>query len=412
MPDFFGEDTVDPFGNAGAQKPAGYDDPEAVKKRESQRIYANFVRGLDANGNPLPAYGTPQSQGGTATQYTATPIAVGSRDAGLNPQRVVRRDAAGLATDVNVVLAGSNGTPQRPTPDVFRPIAATDPEFMSGAGMAGGAGYAGGRGGANGAQVGGDLATADALGSQVTGAAPTVDPNHQVNQANIDRLTPVIDPALERNAEIDRAFAMSEDLVNRIMNAPSQTGLIADRMLSNQLALGRSAPGGIGAAQGGVKAALGAAPQLQAQATQASIQEQQARAQAATGAAQIYAGVAGSTADRAVRIQEANTQAATNVIGNLTQLTGIDYQFDAAKMQTIGQLARDYFNNAQAFANMDVQMQTAQWEDLTKRYGIDASFKAAIKQISAQENIGPLDAMKLVLGGVTAVGGFAAAGGE
>jgi hypothetical protein len=373
MPDFFGEQNVNAMGTASVGRPAGYDDPEAARKREEQRIYANYVRGLDANGNPLPAYGTPQSQGGTAQGYQVVQEGIGTK----NMTR--------------------GGVSNNPVSSVIRgDLVPHTGQFAAGAGA-----------GALSSRITGDLAVADSLAGQVTGAQPTVAPENRVTAANRDALTPVIDPMLERNAEVDRAFAMSEDLVNRILNAPSQTGLIADRMLSNQLAIGRSAPGGIGAAQGGVKAALGAAPQLQSQAAQQSIQEQQARAQAATGAAQIYAGVAGSTADRAVRIQEANQQAASNVLNNLTSLTGMDYSFDAAKMQSVGQLARDYFNNAQAFANMDTQRQIAQWEDLTKRYGIDASFKAAMEQIAAQENIGPLDAFKLVLGGVSAVGGFA-----
>jgi hypothetical protein len=108
-----------------------------------------------------------------------------------------------------------------------------------------------------------------------------------------------------------------------------------------------------------------------------------------------------------VRIAEANQGAALQVMNNLTTLTGFDYQFDQAKMNAIGQLTRDYFNNAQQFAQMDAQMQIAQWNDMTARYGIDQSFKAAMEQVAAQENIGPLDAFKMVLGGATAIGGLA-----
>jgi hypothetical protein len=377
MPDFFGNETsLEETQNAltgGVLRPART--AEQLAEEERQRIAANYARGLDANGNPLPAYGTPASQGGTAPGYQVTQPAVGTTNLTRSTADRTVRNAP-----VQTLQRGDlnhNG--------VFQP------------GLVGqGAGT-----------VARDMAIAQGLADEVLASRPTVDPNNQVTKANVDALAPVVDPNLARNAEIDRAFAMSEDLVNRIMNAPSQTSQIADQVLSQQLALGRSSAGGIGAVQGGIKAALGAAPQLQAQATQASIQEQQARASAATGAANIYAGVAAGTADRDVRIAEANQGAALQVMNNLTTLTGFDYQFDQAKMNAIGQLTRDYFNNAQQFAQMDAQMQIAQWNDMTARYGIDQSFKAAMEQVAAQENIGPLDAFKMVLGGATAIGGLA-----
>lgn len=213
-----------------------------------------------------------------------------------------------------------------------------------------------------------------------------------------------IDPATAGSDEIDRAFGLSEGLINSIMNTPSQTKLIGDQVLSNQLALGRSSPGGIGNVQAGVKAAMGAAPQLQQQAQQASIQEQVARASAATGAAQIYAGVAQGTADRAVRIGEANQNAANNVLQTMTQKYGQELNFTTEQRGQFGQLARDFYNNQAQFAQMDLQQQQAAWEAMVRTYGIDATLKAAMEQIAAQENIGPLDAFKLVLGGIDAVG--------
>lgn len=357
---------------------------EQMQEEERQRIAANYARGLDANGQQLPAYGTPRSAGGTASGYqvqsgtgprttTFSPGAGGVQQPGRNTSQVVGEPLAGDYNHTGAFVPGTQAA------------------------------------GAPGTDINDDLTAARGLADEVLGARPTVDPNNAVTNANIDRLTPVIDPNLARNDEIDRAFSMSSDLVDQIMNAPSQTAQISDRVLSNQLALGRSSPGGIGNVQAGIKTAMGAAPALQRDASQQAIQEQQARAAAATGAANIYAGVAAGTADRAVEIGKANQGAALGVMSNLTTLTGFDYQFDTAQMGAIGQLARDFFNNAQAFAQMDVTTQIAQWNDLTARYGIDKNFKAAMEGIAASENIGPLDAMKLVLGGVSAVGGLAAA---
>lgn len=348
-----------------------------IEEEERRRIAANYARGLDANGNPLPAYGTPgvstmyQARGGTGVSSTSfKPGAGGTQLPGVSNR------AGGTAQEGYFTPAGDF-------------VAGRDPDI-----------YMGG--------TGGDQAIGRGLADDVLGQRPTVDADHQLTRANLDRLTPVIDPNLARNPEIDRAFDMSSDLVDRILGTPLQTQQIADRVLSNQLAIGRSSPGGIGNVQAGVKAAMGAAPELQRDAAQQSIAEQQSRFNAASNAANIYAGVAAGTADRSVRIAEANTAAATNVMQNLTTLTGFDYQFDTAKMQSIGQLVRDFFNNAQVYAGLSTQEQIAQWDDLTRRYGIDQNFKAEMARIAASENIGPLDAMKLVLGGVSGAGGLGA----
>lgn len=211
-----------------------------------------------------------------------------------------------------------------------------------------------------------------------------------------------VDPTLARNAEIDRAFGISEGLIDNIMNTPSQTKMIGDQVLSQQLALGRSSPGGIGNVQAGVKAAMGAAPQLQRDAQQASIQEQVQRAQAATGAAQIYAGVAQGTADRDVVIAQGNQNAANNVLSTLTQQYGMDLNYTTEERGQIGQLARDFYANQAKFVGMDIQAQSAALDNIVKIYGIKSDFAAALKKIAADEGIGEMDAMKLILGGVDA----------
>lgn len=262
--------------------------------------------------------------------------------------------------------------------------------------------------GPNGATVDASLNQAGQLADNVLATQPTVSPQNQVNTANRDALTPVIDPNLATSPETDRALALSEDLINRIVNAPSQTGILGDQVLSNQLAVARSARGGAGATQDALNTAQAMAPQLQQQAAQASIQEQVARAGAAGQAASIYAGVATNDANRAATIAQANQTAGLSVLNNLTTLTGQELQFDAAKMGAVGQLARDFFNNAQVFAQMDNVRQIAQWQDMTARYGIDHNFKAAIEKISADEGIGPLDAFKMALGAVSALPALAA----
>lgn len=319
------------------------------------------------------AFGTPVTQGGTAQQMTVQQEGIGTKNA-----------TSGRMNGPGQVVGVSNG-PGAPT-------------------------YGPGGGPGLGGTASDTLASGNVAADTVMGSDPTVRPNHAVNNANVANLTPVIDPLAAQNDAVDQALAMSQDLVDRVLGTPLQTSMLADQVLSNQLAIARSTRGGAGAVQDAMSTASLAAPQLMQQASQASINEQVARAGAAGQAASIFAGVAGDTANRQLAIAQANQGAALSVINNLTQLTGLDYAFDTAKMNAIGQLARDFFNTSAQYANMDVQMQIAAWNDATARYGIDKNFKAAIEKISADEGIGPLDALKMALGGAAAVGGLAVGG--
>ena len=365
--DFFGEGSADPV-----EAPRQTLDDQLETKRKRKEWLAN--QGLDENGNQLPAYGTPISQGGTAQGYQVEQSPIGSYNAtqGRYNSRPVQSVQRGDFT----------GTGGQFLPDV----------------------------GANslGSTADDQLTLGRNLADEALGMDPSINPASQVTVSNRDRLTPVVDSDLARNAEIDRAFAMSKDLYDRIMGAPSQAQALGDQALSNQLALAKSARGGPGAVQDALGAAQQAAPGLMQQTQTAVAQETAQKNQAAQGALGIYSAVAGNTADRATAIATANQGAGLQVLNNLTTLTGQEMQFDAAKMATVGQLARDFMNNAAAFEGMSIQLQIAQWDDVTKRYGIDKSFDAVVKQIAASENIGPLDAFKLVLGGATALPGLAA----
>lgn len=255
--------------------------------------------------------------------------------------------------------------------------------------------------------VQGQLDQGQNLVDQALATEPTPDPAHAVTPENLQKLTPVVDPNLAQDQNTQQALAMSKDLIDRILGTPLQTQQLGDQALSSQLAIARSGRGGAGAVQDALNNAQAQAPQIQAQTAQQSIQEQTARAGAASQAASIFAGVANQGADRAVNIATANQGAGLAVMNNLTTLTGQDLQFDQAKMMVIGQLARDYFANAQAFAQMDTSLQIAQWNNSVTAYGIDKTFDAAVKKISADEGIGPFDAFKLILGGATALPGIA-----
>jgi hypothetical protein len=408
--DFFGEGGVDqgqaptdPNDLPNPANPGGMSNNELLRRQLALR---SATPTANINQNRVP-YNAPVDQAlasraapvstFTAPAFQTRSSGIGSvtRDGSGNPVTVrgdlYSGESAGIESKMGTVAPGPAGT-----------LNFTPP------GMAGAAGGAGGPGLPSSSFVNQQLATSSDLTNRVLGANPTVPADKQVNVANRDALTPVIDPALERNKEVDRAFGMSQDLYNRILNAPSQVQLAGDQALSNQLSLARSARGGPGSVNDAMDQAQKAAPGLLQQTQQAAIQEEQQRNQAAQGALGIYSAVAGNVADRATAIATANQGAGLHVLDNLTTLTGQEIQFDANQTAVIGQLARDFMNNAQAFENMSVQMQIAQWDNITRTYGIDKNYDAAIKAVAASKNVGPLDALKLVLGGISALPGLAA----
>lgn len=407
--DFFGEGadlSANPLGQATPMSPAEQDEAERRKRQRLLDASSAMTSGFNQNGSSTnspvdaalataTARAPIDARGGATPQYTTD----GSGNRLQIVQGMPGENAAynsSLGTVSNGVVAG--GTPTYGSAGT-QTLSFTPPPAPAVPG-AGAIDLPG--------QVDKALQTGDQYAQQAANYQPTVNPDHAVTPENQQKLTPVVDPALANNPDTRRALDMAQSLVDRILGTPLQTPGLADQNLSSQLAIARGARGGAGAVQDALGQARDQAPQLQAQAAQQSIQEQQARAASAGQAASIFAGVANQGADRAVQIATANQGAGLHVLDNLTTLTGQDLQFDQAKMATIGQLARDYFANAQAFAQMDTQKQIAQWNNAVTAYGIDKSFDAAIKKMAADKSIGPMDAFKMVLGVAGALPGLAA----
>lgn len=413
--DFFGEGTFD-SGLAGAQvAPKTTADLAAEEELKRQRAAQAALAALP--------YGTPTYAGGTATNYQVNTFAPDPNSPQVRDQQgyVVsqRVDQNGAPTSSQLASENLNGTGYRlqnttagggevpvnafngtSSPfGVVSPSIAGVPNLNSGQPATG----------PNGAMTSAP-ATANALASNAGGASNPISNGQNVAGGLADQAlatqppakpnltTPVVDPSLASSPDTATALAQSQDLINRILNTPLQTKILGDQALSNQLAMSRGARGGPGAIQNAEDQARQQAPQLQEQANQGAIQEQVARAGAAGQAASIYANVAGGNANRAVQIAQANQAAGLDMNHNLVALTGQQVQFTDAQMQTMGSLASAYLQNSAQFANLDVQKQIATWNNLTQRYQVDAQVKGQIEAVAAQKNIGPLDALKMVLG--------------
>lgn len=205
------------------------------------------------------------------------------------------------------------------------------------------------------------------------------------------------------------ALGMSREVLDRLLNGPSQAKAVGARALENQLALARSARGGPGAVQDALNAAQQQAPQLQAQASQQAIAEQQGLLSTAGNVASNFAQAALGARGQDIQIEQTNVDAATKVLGQIAQLTGQQLQLDQQNEQFLGQMARDWAQLDFDWSKMSVDAQNQWFDRQVQIYGIDQQVAAQMKAIAAQEGIGPADWFNGIVGIIGAGAGVGAA---
>lgn len=203
---------------------------------------------------------------------------------------------------------------------------------------------------------------------------------------------------------LNQATADARALLDQMLNGPNTAERIGSATLRSQLALAKSAAGGPGAVAGAFRNAQFAAPELQAQATEAGTRETLARqaaagnitgqlqttatnqqandtarigtaAQAASGFAQGALGARGQD----IAIAQSNQSAASNLLNNVSQLTGTQLELDQKNQELIGQMARDAAAMDFNWAQLDANRQEAEFDRWIKTYGIDVAAAAQIK---------------------------------
>lgn len=320
-------------GDAGSQLgqiegSAGEMTAEQIAEMRRKKEAWMASQGLDMNGNQLPAYGTPQSQGGTAQGWATMPNHSGSHVIYTSPLGSNDQLQPGAAITQNVVNTAAGQTNSVKDVGVVSP---GDTGLASGAGFVdpnppplvggGGAGGGSGRGAAltgqtnqgtmdlrDKIQTDGSLAadgialaaanagdmnpltnrgltsTAAEQARTALGPAPTIDQNladrnsGRVSQA-VQQAGKVVDQALAPVGQknVNSAMSAARNVLDQALNGPDTTARIGAQTLRNQLALARSASGGAGGVQEAMRNAQFAAPELLAQASDAGIREQQAK---------------------------------------------------------------------------------------------------------------------------------------
>jgi hypothetical protein len=457
--DFLGEGTAAP-----AQAPAMT--PEQIAETRRRKLQWLSNQGLDANGNQLPAYGTPQTQGGTATgfQVTAQPR-IGTGAMAVNSTTQLGSAGApviGSTTyDRTYQTAGAGVTPGAP---VLRSTAqgTVTPQFGGNSGALNAQtsqgttalqedlqrrqqgqedALASATNSLNGSPLDNPNATNQAAQQArgALGAPPTID------QGIADRQQGGLQQALNQSQQVvDKALAPTDQtaleaatndarsVLDRLLNGPNTAQRLGSQTLRSQLALARSAAGGPGAVQEALRNAQTAAPELEAQAAQQATAEEMQRNQAAgqitgqlqqnalgaqqnetqriSAGAQAAAGaVQGQLGTRSqdIDIAKSNQDAASKLIQNITQLTGTQLELDQRNQELLGQMARDAAAMKFNWGQLDAQTAEAEFDRWVKVYGIDQAAAAQIKAAAKANDKNAWDYIVPIVGAAATVGAAA-----
>lgn len=424
--DFLGEGTAAPV-QAPAMSAA------ALEEARQRKIAWLANQGLDPNGNPLPAYGTPQSQGGTAQGYQTMLDHPGSHvvySAPLGSNDVLAPGTPITRTTVNT----ATGNPS-PSTNVGS-VGVGDTSIAAGAGFGGRPDpLAGGVGGGAAGSVGltgqtnqgtkdlmADIqrrqnAATDQFGSTVNNlnGSPLTNPNATQQAAN--QASGALGPAPTVNQGLaDRglgaaqeALGMQRSVYDQLLNGPNTAARLGSQVLRNQLALARSAAGGPGAVQEALRNAQMAAPELEAQAAQAATNETLQRTQAAGNVAAQAGQTALGTRQQDVQIAQANQQASSALIQNVTQLTGQQLDLDQRNQELLGQMARDLAAQNFNWSKLSADQQEAEFDRWVKTYQIDQTVAAQIKAASIAADKGAMDYIVPIIGSLASLGSAALA---
>jgi hypothetical protein len=433
--DFLGEGTAAP-----AQAPA----LSAQQIDEARLRKAEWLRnqGLDANGNQLPAYGTPVSQGGTASGFqVSTPHNFGVHvlaDGTVLPGGSAMQEVTSTPLGANnVPLVGATGT-QSVYQNFGEGVTGNGAETIPNGGpvqrsstpftVAPDASAGGGNGMLNAqtsqgtGQLQADLtrrqqASTDQFGATVNGlnGSPLTNANATNQAANQAEgalgPAPTIDQGLADRGlgDVKDSIGMQRTVYDQLLNGPNTAQRLGSQVLRNQLALARSAAGGPGAVQEALRNAQNAAPELQAAAAQAATAETLQRTQAAGSVAQGVGTTALQGRGQDVQVAAQNQQAASALIQNVSQLTGQQLELDQRNQELLGQMARDLASQNFNWGQLSSQQQEAEFDRWVKTYGIDANIAAQIKVASIASKKGVMDYAIPIIGSLAQLGAAAVA---
>lgn len=398
-------------------------DAMAMTPEDRQRFQAgidkrNAATGVDASGAQLPAYGTPQLQGGTATGWTVTKqptVGTGTQQLAIGQQGASGAPLVGGYQTNSVYTptgAGDAGMPAKVTQGEINPDSSG---AMSGAGNGG---QLIGQTNDQTQLLRGDLARkqteAGAQGVEAIDEARNMNPllNRNLTQTAGNQARTALGPAstVEQTladrglTDVQTAQASSRAVLDKLMNGPSTTARIGSQTLRNQLALARSAAGGPGAVQEAMRQAQFAAPELQAQAAQSAVQEDLSKTQAAGQVAIQQGQNALGARGQDIDVAKSNQAAGMRLTDNIAQLTGQQLNINQQSQELLGRMFTDMSKQQFDWSKLGADQQQAELERWAKVYGIDQTVMAQLKVAAlANPEKGFLDYALPVIGGLTSL---------
>jgi hypothetical protein len=432
--DFFGETTTGGF-DSGIEG-----DAMALTQEDRDRMAAGIAArnrqlGVDANGNPLPAYGTPAAAGGTATGFTVTSqptVGTGMQQISIAEQGNSGAPLVGghqanstyyKDADTGGSVSNGAGGTMGGVGDTGSSMVGTSTvgQINPDSGAMGGAGNGGTLLGQTNDQtqlLRDDLARRqaeiDAQGVEAIDGARNMNPlvNRGLTQTAANQAKTALGPAASVEQSLaDRGLGGFQDaqtssraVLDKLMNGPSTAARIGSQTLRNQLALARSASGGPGAVQEAMRQAQFAAPELQAQATQSAVQEDlqktQAAGQVAIQQGQNALGARGQDID----VAKSNQAAGMRLTDNIAQLTGQQLNINQQNQELLGRMFTDMSKQQFDWSKLSADAQQAELERWAKVYGIDQTVMAQLKVAAlANPEKGFLDYALPVIGGLTSL---------
>jgi hypothetical protein len=181
----------------------------------------------------------------------------------------------------------------------------------------------------------------------------------------------------------------------------------ADQALARSVALARSAPGGAAAQQAGTFAALEQMPELQAEGARQAAGLENQRLQAAQAVTKTFGDLGTMTRGQDETRAQFDAELPLEIAKSVGALTQGAVQLNQQESEMFAQIWMDFAQLQSVYDRMSLDEQLAWWDDQTKRYGIDRQFEAVKAQLKAEGKVSAKD----IIGGLFTLGGGIISGG-
>jgi hypothetical protein len=190
-----------------------------------------------------------------------------------------------------------------------------------------------------------------------------------------------------------QGLALQANLLDRILSFdPEQyQAQQYEKSLANQLSMSRGARGGAGSQQAALMQMLDESPQVYAEAARNADAMEQARLGQAAGVAGTYGELASTAFTQEAGYDIDRSKIGVSLVDIIARDTGTRMDIDQQQRQNLGNLALGLGNLDFKWTELSYQDQWQQWDDMTKRYGIDVNARTQIEIAAKEQEMTPWD---------------------